>query len=143
MLPKVYHLDECVNSKKGYELLTERGFNVVSHSSRFSSDTADEIWVPPVAAEGTMIVTRDRGGDGVMLRVMHEVRCKAILVSYTLADRPESLVNRLCDERRKIEAAFDREPLLIWLSVACCEASRHGNPTRLRLLGNGKARPYP
>lgn len=142
MPPRRYHLDACLDAKRNYKLLTERGFIVESHYARFGREPPDEIWIPTIHNDNSIIVTKDRNGDGVIFKVMQKVRPCAILVSPKLADRPVLLADLLEKHQRRIELAYERQPLVIWLSVNDCQASEHGNyRTRFNILGNGKLRP--
>jgi hypothetical protein len=142
LLRRVYHLDACLDAKKNHELLTERQFKTESHYARFKREPADEEWIPIIKDDGSIILTSDRNGDGVLFKVLQTVQPYVILVSPTLQHQPAKLVDLLEKHQRRIESAFERVgPLVIWLSVNNCQASWHGDyKTRLAILGNGKLR---
>jgi hypothetical protein len=139
LLRSKVHLDACIATKDITARLTERGFNVENHYRRFGHPVPeDEDWVPMIAGEGQVILTADRGGDGVMLKELAKYRCPAILVSLKFTQTKETFLDRLCEMAKRIDIALACEPLIVWLSLSAIEASRHSDMSvRAPILGNG------
>lgn len=53
-------IDRCVGGRRMRPELLAAGWTVTLHDERFAQDARDADWLPVVAAEGLVIVTRDK-----------------------------------------------------------------------------------
>lgn len=146
-MPPSWYVDECLNKDPIYNLLTEHNFIWESHVARYGPGLEDTTWVPTICGEEKIILTADLSRDSrpkKMLPLLRAHNGRAVLLLPKLLSNYARLVERLRDDRARMEAAMGREPLVIRLSTNACEAVRHDERAiRYTVRGNGSLREIP